>query len=43
MPPDTDCAHAIIHSGITVVKYAKFYNKESKEILLLWNTDIFLC
>ena len=26
MPPDRDCAHAIIHSGITVVKYDEFHN-----------------
>ena len=31
MPPDTDCAHAIIHSGITVVNYDEFYNKEQDD------------
>ena len=31
MPPDTDCAHAIIHSGITVVNYDEFYNDKDRQ------------
>ena len=31
MPPGRECAHAIIHSGITVVKYDEFYNKNTSE------------
>ena len=28
MPPDRDCAHAIIQSGISVVKYGEFHKKK---------------
>lgn len=31
MPPDRDCAHAIIQSGITTIKYAEFYNRNPGE------------
>ena len=31
MPPDRDCAHAIIQSGISVVKYGDFHKDERTE------------
>ena len=31
MPPDRDCAHAIIQSGISVVKYGDFHKKKRTE------------